>query len=492
MSFRWYSTRDTESRAIVAVFAAVASIKLVLLGAFGPVFMPDTSGYVEYAEQILHSTKWLHDAGLSSSPTPITAMRMIGYPALMAAAMVIAGPSWPYLLVALQFAASFGAGWALYRLARELALPWQMSVAGVVAFMLSFQLTLDQTLLTDSLNSSCLVISTCLLASGAAAHQPLRFRQAAVAGLLVAVALLIREALQFLVVTLLPLLALRLWLAGRQSWRGSAVACGLVLAPLLVTVEFYKEWNFHRTGERFVTTISALTLSQAIAQAAEYDAAVIAGDTPFDRFARDQLKFHSYSEVVSINDALFGEGLKATDISQMVNAHYYAAWREHPWAMLAVLRHHISERAAKLTIRPLAATCETIEWSSSGRRCYDYRDLYRSSPYFRGLPWTALPFFVLQTIEVAFAITLFAGFIIGVPCLVVFRLLSLHGRIDATVLTIASFWIFYLGWFAAYGIVHFEDRYMMPVVPFSIASGFYIWRELLSRRSVGVKATAGA
>ena len=417
-------------------------------------------------------------------------MRMVGYPALIAAAMTVAGPDWPYLLIALQFAMSFAAGWALYGLAAEVALPWQMSLAAVATFMLSFQLTFDQMLLTDSINSSCLVISICLLAGGVAAHRPLRIRQAALAGLLMAVAFLVREALQFLVITLAPLIAARLWLVGRGQRVSSVVACGLLLAPLVVTVELYKAWNLHRTGERFVTTISTLTLLHAISQAAKYDTAVVAGDTPFDRAAREQFKYHTYSEVVSFNDALFKEGIRATDLSKTAYAHYYQAWREQPLAMLAVLRHHISERAAKLTIRPLAAICETVEWATNEPRCYDYRDLYRSSPLFQGLPWTAPAVFVLQTTEMALAIALFGGFLIGVPCLIIVRLFSNPGEIDAAILTVASFWLLYLGWFIAYGIVHFEDRYLMPVLPFSILSGFYVYRELLFKGRAMAKAKA--
>jgi hypothetical protein len=488
MSFRWCWSCDAESRAIIGVFAAVAAIKLFLLAALGPISQPDTSGYVEYAEQILRSTTWLHDADLSSSPTPITAVRVVGYPALIAAAMTIAGSHWPYLVIALQFALSFVAGWGLYRLASELTLPWQVSLAAVATFMLSLQLTLDQSLLTDSINSSCLVISICLLAGGAVAHRPLRIRQAALAGLLMALAFVFREALQFLVVTLVPLIAVRLWLAGRGRLASSVVACGLVLAPLLATTELYKMWNLHRTGERFVTTISTLNLVQAIAQAAKYDTAVVAGDTPFDRVVREQFKDHTYSEVISFNDALFNQGIRATDLSRMAYAHYYRAWREHPWAMLGVLRRHISEREAKLTIRPLAAICETIEWATNKLGCYHYRDLSRSLPFFQGLPWTAPAFFVLQTAEIALAVTLFGGFLIGVPCLIVMGWFSTQGRVDAAILTIASFWLLYVGWFTAYGIVHVEDRYLMPVLPFSILGGFYVYRELFSKGRAPVKA----
>jgi len=83
---------------------------------------------------------------------------------------------------------------------------------------------------------------------------------------------------------------------------------------------------------------------------------------------------------------------------------------------------------------------------------------------------------------------LFGGFLIGVPCLIVVRLFSNPSQIDAALLTIASFWFLYLGWFIAYGIVHFEDRYLMPVLPFSILSGLYVCRELLLRGPAMAKA----
>src|SRR5258708_17841958 len=172
----------------------------------------------------------------------------------------------------------------------------------------------------------------------------------------------------------------------------------------------------------------------------------------------------------------------------MGEAHYYRAWGEQPLAMLTVLRRHISEREAKLTIRPLAAICETIEWATNKPGCYDYRDLYRSLPFFQGLPWTAPAFFVLQTAEIALAVTLFGGFLIGVPCLIVMGWYSAQGRVDAAILTIASFWLLYVWWFTAYGIVHVEDRYLMPVLPFSILGGFYVYRELFSKGRAPVKA----
>src|SRR4051812_42277654 len=83
-------------------FAAIAVLKIVLLAVYGPIFTPDSGGYVGYAQAMRASTAWLSDAGLSQGATPLFAIRMIGYPAVIAAAMTLFGSAWPVVLVLIQ------------------------------------------------------------------------------------------------------------------------------------------------------------------------------------------------------------------------------------------------------------------------------------------------------------------------------------------------------------------------------------------------------
>ena len=150
-------------------------------------------------------------------------------------------------------------------------------------------------------------------------------------------------------------------------------------------------------------------------------------------------------------------------------------------AMLGLLRAHISEGAAKLTVRPIASICQTIELATHGPdRCFDYRDLTHDLRLqFSELPWTAPVTFAFQTLERTLAIALFVGFLLGVPALLVWRLAT-AGSLDVPTAIVGSFWLLYVIWFVGYGVVHLEDRFMMPVLPAAIVGGLYFWRHALA------------
>ena len=206
--------------------------------------------------------------GWHRRPFRLLAFHAAGYPFVLAAAMRIGGASWPDFVIALQFILSFAAAWALYRAAMLMCLSGGLALAGVGIYMLSFPLLFDQSLLSDSLHASLFVIAVCLLVGDIRSRHTLRFTTAALAGGLLALAFLMREALQILVIALMPLLAVAAWSAGRAAWRRSALACGLVLLPLVVTVQAYEAWNVYRTGVRFVSTTAQFNMPLALEEVA--------------------------------------------------------------------------------------------------------------------------------------------------------------------------------------------------------------------------------
>lgn len=472
---------STGTTALIPAFAGVVVLKLALLLIYGPIVTPDTGGYVAYAEAMRSSRAWLSDAGLLQSAVPILALRTIGYPALIVASMAVAGDAWPYLLVLAQCALSLAAGYVLYRLALELSFKPLLALVATIAFMLSLPLTYDQTLLTDSFYTSLIVLAVVALTRGAAERRPLSWRQAALAGTLFVFAFLLRDSMQVMVLALLPLVALRVWLHGRKQWRWSLVCCVAILVPLFVAAEAYKEWNAYRTDERFVTTVAQITVIHGLAKIAPTDPGLFAGNTPLDRVGTRLFRVDPFGETAAANNELFKEGYKATDIARMAFAHYFRGWQDRPATMLRLLKRNTSERVAKLTVRPVAAICETIEFATGNPRCYDYRDLYRAIPTaFAGLAWTAPVFFAAQTAELAASITIFALFLLMVPAIVVRRALGKDGGLDTITLTFAAFWMAYVMWYAAHGIVHVEDRYMAPVLPLSLLAGLFAGRELFA------------
>ena len=465
-------------RLLWVTFAVIAALKFTQLFLYGPIHTPDTAAYIEYAQHILASKTWLHDAGLSDSAIPLLAMRMVGYPALLAGAMAVFGEAWPYAIVLLQYALSFVTAYAIYRIAIELGLPPLFAIAVIAANLLSLSLTFDQCLLTDNLNYNLIILATATLGFGAAPGRPLSWKQALLAGVLFMLAFLIREALQFLIVVFVPLVLVRIWVAGKANWQSSIVCCVLIVAPMFTAVQAYKSWNEYRTGERLITTVPQLTILFALGKMVSIDPDIFSGTTPIDRAGKRYFKNNPFGEIGAVNHQLFTEGYKATDIARMAYAKYFDTWKERPRTMLRLFNKNISEKAAKLTVRPIGAICETMEYGTGERVCYDYRDLYRAIPSgFAGLPISAVAFFIAQTVEQTVAILIFAAFLIGTPVIVVRRFIAQRWSIDPASLLLAAFWSAYVGWTVAYGIVHVEDRYMAPVLPLSLVCGIYVWHE---------------
>ena len=468
---------------VLGSFTLIAFLKVSLVAIYGPIFVPDTSGYIAVADEMLKSTAWLNDAQLSAGPFPPLAIRMIGYPAILAAAMQIAGPLWPYLVVALQFTVTMVALWAIYALGIALRLPWGLALFAVVAFATCDQLVTDQCILTDSLNADFIIFAVCILAYGAGSERPLSLWGAAAAGTLLVPAFLLREAMPFLATTMLPLVVVRCC----RDWSGAAairaiLACALVLLPLMGTAELYKAWNQHRTGERFVTTSAQLTLMLAQIIAAKHDHEVFAGDTPLDRAARQRVRKYDFADITPINRALIEEGYRPTEIARMSQAHYFATWQTNPLAMLHVLRDRTSEHAAKLAFHPLSASCDLIEWATKIRQCPDYRDLLRAArSAFSHEPFAQPIFFLLETCELTISIAVFSAFVLGAPLLWVSSWRRHGWRRAEWETVILAWWAMYVGWFVLYAVVNMESRYMNPVLPFSLLGGLKVWQELRRR-----------
>jgi hypothetical protein len=468
---------------VFGIFALIAILKVLLVAVYGPIFVPDTSGYIAVANEMLKSHAWLNDAQLSAGPFPPLAIRMIGYPAAVAVAMKIGGPLWSYLIVALQFTMTMAALWALYALGIKLRLAWGLALFAVVAFATSDQLVTDQCILTDSLNADIIILAVCILAYGAASDRPLSLWRATAAGALLVPAFLLREAMPFLATTMLPLVAVRCF----RDWSGRAairavLACALLLLPLMGTAEIYKAWNRHRTGEGFVTTSAQLTLMLAQLVAAKHDHQVFAGDTPLDRAVRQTARHYDFGDITPINRELIEQGYRPTEIAQMSQAHYFATWLTKPWAMLHVLRDRTSEHAAKLAFHPLSASCELIEWATTIRQCPDYRDLLRAARSgFSREPLGQPIFFLLETFELTISIALFSAFVLGAPPLWVASWRRNGWACAGRESVILALWAMYVGWFVLYAVVNMESRYMNPVLPFSILGGLIVWQELARR-----------
>ena len=477
---------------IWAVFGALVLLKAVLLIVFGPIMTPDSPGYSGAAQTILVTSSWLHDAGMKASVMPPFAFRIIGYPLFLAGVMTMAGSAWAVAAVCIQSAFSLFVSWKALRLGEELGLSRGWSLAAVFLYATSLQLLLDQCILTDSLNASCVILATVLLVRGTRAGLPLSLPAAFGAGLMLAIAFLMREIMQAMIFLFVIFLIVRLVCAQKGLRTRTFAAVLIVLAVPFATMEGYRQWNVHRTGERFITTGGQTAMLQALARVAERHPGILTEDTPLDRTLKSQLKYYTFAEILKTDAELFKQGYTSLDISRMATARYIEAWREHPLQMLVLFRI-ISEAQVKIAARTVSSICEVAEWSGGGPQCDDYRDLYRAAlktPMQMSAGQVTM--FLATSLQNLLSIIIFGAFLLGTPVAVIaagFRKippLALPQRA-----LIAAFWLVYIGWCCGYFLIHFETRYVAPVVPLSVFGGLFIIQRTRAMRLQGASNGAG-
>lgn len=301
-------------------------LKLGALFMFGPTMMPDSAGYIDYADQIL-SGDFLH-VDLGATAIPITLARPIGYPAIIALAKIVAEARWAWAVVLFQFAMSAWATILVYRLARRFGLGSWASLGVAAAQATAMQFVLDQAILSDSLCASTTTAAVCIL-SGIVLRperpRPIGFLGA---GALMAAAFLMRDVIAFVAIGFVPLAA---GAAMRErSWLRRLIAFVLVFAPLIVTQRAYCEWNRERVGPPIVTSVSQWSLLYALGGASRYDPTIFAGSDIFDQVARSV--FTSFGIQVELDEAHEANeilhrdhGWSAVRIARETSAAYLAA-----------------------------------------------------------------------------------------------------------------------------------------------------------------------
>jgi hypothetical protein len=447
------------------------AIKILLLAMFGVIYANDTPVYADFADAILKSHHWLNDADLANSAIPATVFRTLGYPAVIAAAKMLAGSSWFYPVIGLQIAVSIGVSVTVFYFGMSLGLSPIWALVAALAFATSMQMSLDQSLMTDSLNASAIILAVIMFLIGGKNGEKVHWWQIVVSGLLLVVAFLMREILPYTIISMIPLFIIRCAAVKNASRFLRFVPCIAVCLPLFVVQQGYELWNWHRTGERFVTTTAQLNALLPLIYASKNGPDLFTGDTPLDRDALRLVKNHDFHESELINEALFKEGYQAPEIARMALDGYKRAWRTHPLAMLNLIRIATSEKLLKLALRPITSICDMFDWSEKPA-CFDYRTLYRKlfhNP--SGMKINEVAVFIAITIQNTLSIILSALFYFAIPALLFLARRDGTLGADWLLLNLAGFWAFFVGWYLVHSVIIFNERYMMPAMPFMIIGG---------------------
>jgi hypothetical protein len=446
-------------RPVLIAFAILIIPKFGVLLTFGPATQQDTLGYSIYADAIL--TGAFRHVDLATDPMPVTLTRMIGYPAVIAAARLLAGRDWTWAVVLFQFAVSLWATVMVYRLARGFRLGVWLSLAVVAAQATSMQFMVDQAVLTDSLTGSTVTIATCILGlivlRRAAAPLPVYLGP----GALIAVAFLMRDVIAFLAVGLVPL-AIAAALVQRSRLRQLA-ACALIFLPLIATHVAYTEWNRARVGSAVATSITQAALFGALVEAAHYDHSIFSGSTPIDEVGRIQLKVmeadqHGYE--ADANVALHRDyGWDAVRINREVTQAYLRAWLDHPRAMIFHIFHHISETQLHQAVRPIETVRDVLLWNTGSSHDFGAERAVKNGN------WWMIPAVIANWLAMTASVFVFSAFLVVTPI----RLVREGWTAETSVST--GIWCFYLLVGGLYAAVHLEPRYLTPVVAGSIVVG---------------------
>src|SRR5262249_21394927 len=186
---------------------------LTVLSVFGPIYTLDSSGYVNFAEQILSGQLRTGTELLTEATIPVSLFRMPGYPALIAVFQYLFGETWKVALVLLQISASSLLAIVAYRTAALLGLP--RALALLVSFLpsVSIGLVMQVSIMTDAIYS---VLFGCaalfLVRADTSSRTPLYV------GLLLTTAMSFREATFFIAAAFVPAVWIAAGAGRRVRW----------------------------------------------------------------------------------------------------------------------------------------------------------------------------------------------------------------------------------------------------------------------------------
>jgi hypothetical protein len=472
---------------LAGALVLLLAFKLVVLIVFGATIAPDSRDYIGYADQILRgSFRHVDLAADAVLPYPaneplLTLFRPIGYPAVIAAAKIIAPAHWASAVVLFQFAVSLLATAMVYRLARCFGLGLWLGLGVAAAYATSLQFVVDQAIASDSLCATTFTIAACMLAELTLRRAPARPLLLLTAGVLIALSFLIRDVIAFVALGLLPLAAASV--LGANGWRRRAAAFGLVFLPLIASYIGYVEWNRARAGAAVVTTIGQWSLLDPLVRASRYDPTFFSGDSPIAHVGRRVAKNFTLDESLEATWLLHREyGWDAVRISREAISAYLRAWAEHPWAMTRHALSYLSESQLHQAVRPTETVRDVLLWNTG-----DDREFAREGAVRAG-NWWMIPAVIVHRLCETISTLVFAAFLLITPVRLVREGLSAHLAASA------GLWVAYLACLGLHAAVNVHPRYLLPVLAGSIVVGAVnvVWLVARYRaRAAGKSAHAG-
>lgn len=450
---------------LVALLAA-GGFRLYALVRFGPILQPDSQDYVAYAKAILAGDEWLRSVSAEST----TMFRTIGYPLVVAAAMMVAGEQFAYALVLIQSASTLVAMVLLFRVGRMLGLSAWFAAAAVTAFGCGVITVFDLNVLTDSLFATLAIACVCLIALPVLDDRPLSKLRLLFAGTMFAACILIRDA----ALVSLPIFALGVfWWGLRQSkgpasWISASKAVVVFVLPVMVAWQGYVTWNHYRSGYRMMSTGAQYALLMHPLMLEERGTAVLRAPPLRQALAatepREGGEFFTRIREMGV---WLRENVQidAGQRSKLATTAYLDAWKAAPSAMLW---QSVSEYRANQFL--LLVNIDFALRELKGLAGLERNEGYRV--YFRDLisrPQSNWPALIREAVGLSLSGAIFAAFIFG-GAVALWRVCMRRER-DPRLIIASWFVILYAGFVAMYMLVHLELRYTIFVQALALIGG---------------------
>jgi hypothetical protein len=441
---------------IAGALLLLLALKLAVLAAFGPAIAPDSRDYIDYADQILSGA--FRHVDLAQDALPLTLYRPIGYPAVIAAAKLIAPAHWAWAVILFQYAVSLAATAMLYRLARRFGLGWWLSLGVAAAYATSLQFVVDQAIASDSLCATTLTIAACILAEAALECAPPRPLMLLAAAALIAASFLIRDVIAFVALGLVPLAAASV--VGANGWLRRAAAFILVFLPLIGSYVGYVEWNRTRVGAAVVTTVAQWSLMDPLVRASRYDPTFFSGDSPIAEVGRRVAKNFTLDESLEADKILHRDyGWNALRSAREVTRAYLRAWIDHPWAMTRHALGFLSESQLHQAVRPTETVRDVLLWNTGSDQEFAREVAVRAGN------WWMIPAVIVHRLCEGISTVIFAAFLLITPLRLV------REGLTAPNAAAGGLWFAYLTCLGLHAAVNVHPRYLLPVLAGSIVVG---------------------
>ena len=440
---------------------AAVALKLGLALWLGPLEQPDSGAYITLAKLILAGSDWFSHLDLHT--LNVTAFRMIGYPAVIAAAMALLGAGWAWGVILLQAVAGLGAAALVWRAGRALTGSERLGAAAALCYLVGPSLQADLFLLTDGLYSHMLAMVVALAVLWSCEGRAPTAGRVLGLGLLLALTLLIRSPTMPLGVLFLAPVAV--WTVGVAGWRRGPALAALFLLPLFALTACYLAWNKGRSGEAFLSTDSRHALIQPLIALQGRGVPIFTGDGPLDVAGRVLFApgFHPGKEEVVTGAFVIGnhlveqQGLSEVEALRLVKARFFETLRAHPLAFAANIGHELGCNILFVLFDPLRVLRKTVAYRADTDGL-DARHDFLAKPLSQ---WRPLPVLFLagEVATRATAALLLLAFLAAAP-------LAARGALrgDIAELRLLALVALALGFVGAMAMVHLEERYIIGVL----------------------------